>query len=476
MAENYVTIELSRKQVDATNPKYNEKTGKNYVRIYAPGGGVIFYPSESIKVKKDDPERVYFVRPAGTELQINYSEKIDGVPDDAPNERKYKNYSKTVKIEDLKTMYDKEKKSYAETHGFYNMSVPTEWGKGFESSGQRYVSISIPIPVDERDVYYSFILPEERFKKSEKEEGMSYFGFPKKKKDNPEEDYMIQMKTRERISDNPAEGYQDKYMNISSSDLKKYIDTAKQRNHIKDFFVSTTISSKLAREFENKEGRKLVGISVPVYEANDNLAYYEIVVPTERVRKNDKNPNMVSLNLFKNGPDGKAYVFTGKKSFLNPETNQYDTVQLKMTSKEVVNNFELSAARYRELHSNNAERTLADEIDYYNRNDESKTEVAIPPNKEPITICAYEYEHNDGDQIWSDTTTFYQVNESIKRVYEEGYYGSKKESFVTKNEMIAEMEDIKSEVGLNQRGGYNILKDIENFQENTIPFRHSHRR
>lgn len=367
MAENtqnvsYVTIELSKKQVDTEHPYFNEKNGKNYLRIYAPGGGIIFYPAESLKVKKDDPDRVYFVRPAGAELQINFSEKIDGVPDNAPNEEKYKKYSKTVKIEDLKAMYDEEKREYAETHGFYNMSVPTEWGKEFTSDGKKYVSIAIPIPADGRDVYYSFILPEERFKVSEKEAGMSYFGFPKKKKDSPDEDYMIQMKTRERVSDNPADGYTDKFMDISSSDLKKYVDVAKERNQVKDLFVNATISSKLVRDFTSKEGKKLAGVSVPVYETEDQLAYYEIVVPEERIRKLPDNENKVTLNLFKNGPDGEPYTFTAKKSVLNPETNDYDSVQVKMTSEEVVKNFEISAARYRENHSNESDRTLADEL------------------------------------------------------------------------------------------------------------------
>lgn len=166
---------------------------------------------------------------------------------------------------------------------------------------------------------------------------------------------------------------------------------------------------------------------------------------------------------------GDAYVFTAKKSFLNPDTNQYDTIQRKMTSEEVEKHFELSAACYRESHSKDTERTLVDEMDDYHQNYDSKTET-------PMKLCAYEYEHNDGDQIWCDTTTFYQVNDTIKKVYTEGYNGKENESFVTKNEMVQEMEDVKTKVGLYQRGGFSILKDLENVQENTMPLRHSHRR
>lgn len=140
-----------------------------------------------------------------------------------------------------------------------------------------------------------------------------------------------------------------------------------------------------------------------------------------------------------------------------------------MTSEEVEKHFELSAACYRESHSKDTERTLVDEMDDYHQNYDSKTET-------PMKLCAYEYEHNDGDQIWCDTTTFYQVNDTIKKVYTEGYNGKENESFVTKNEMVQEMEDVKTKVGLYQRGGFSILKDLENVQENTMPLRHSHRR
>ena len=58
MAENFVTIELSRKQVDVSNLVHNDKTDKDYARVFAPGGGSYLYPVDSIKVKSDNPERV----------------------------------------------------------------------------------------------------------------------------------------------------------------------------------------------------------------------------------------------------------------------------------------------------------------------------------------------------------------------------------------------------------------------------------
>ena len=39
MAENitFVTIDLNRKQVNTDNPVHNDKTGKDYARVFAPG-------------------------------------------------------------------------------------------------------------------------------------------------------------------------------------------------------------------------------------------------------------------------------------------------------------------------------------------------------------------------------------------------------------------------------------------------------
>ena len=365
MSENekdikFVTIELSRKQVDVEHPVYNEKTNQNYLRVFAPGGGTYLYPSKSIKVKKDNPERVYFSRPEGTEFQVQYSRLKEGVPEGAPNSERYENSTRTIKIEDLKAMYDEERKSYAESHGFVNMSVPTEWGKQFSSDGKNYVSIAIPIPEGEKDVYYSFILQANRFKESEKEPGTSYFGFPKKQKDDINADYMISMKSNVRQEDG---SYENQFMDITSTELKKYVDEAKERNKVSNLFVGTEISSKLIRNFESREGKPLAAIAVPVYEneSSEKAVFYEIVVPAERIRGSE-HEGMSNLSLFKNGPDGEAYNFNAKKR-VQDDKGEYQDVVMKMTSSEVIRHFELSAQRYRETHQNGeSDHSLADEM------------------------------------------------------------------------------------------------------------------
>lgn len=366
----YVTIELSRKQVDMEHIHINEKNGKKYLRVFAPGGGILFYPAESIKVKKDDEKRVFFTRPEGTELQVSYSERIPNVPDNAPDNEKYNQFTKTVKIEDLKAMYEEERRVFLENAGFYNMTVPTSWGRKFSSNDREYVSVSIPISEGGRDVYYSFILPAEKFMESTKEEGMSYFGFPKKKKDEPEKDFMIELRTS--VKSQATDEYEDWAMEVSSMQLKQHVDAALNRKLIKDMFVSTEVSEKLVRYFEAKENKKqLAAILVPVYEtANDEKAtFYEIVVPKERVRETDKE-GFVVLSLFKNDPDGNEYTFSGKKSVLNPITQEYDKVSMEMTSQEVIRYFNLSAQKYREARGE-GEHTLADELS----DEESHTEA-----------------------------------------------------------------------------------------------------
>lgn len=106
-------------------------------------------------------------------------------------------------------------------------------------------------------------------------------------------------------------------------------------------------------------------------------------------------------------------------------------------------------------------------------------------------IAAFEYEHNDGDQIWTDTTEYYKKDDSYESIYTEGYLGVKTTRTVTLDFIKMRMEEIQQEVdkkakaietyGSNHvftRGGYSILKplgteqkkeDIENKKMNDSP-------
>lgn len=353
---NFITIDLSKKQVDMNHLYHSDKTDKDYARVMAPGNGTFFYPISSIKVKKDNPDRVYFTRQEGTEIQVNYSKRKDDIPDSAPNEEKYERYTRTWKIEELKAAYEEEKKEYAENHGFFNYTVPTSWGRKFSSNGTNYISISVPVPVEnsDKDRWCSFVIGADRFKKSDRDENMSYFGFPKKKKDTSE-DYMVELRYGDKQSDG---SYSNEKMFLSSAALKKCIEKAVKRSEAKDLFVSTEISDRLLRQFETKEGKKLYAVSVPVYENNDEKAtFYEIVVPEERVSINPET-NRARLSLFKNGPDGQIYNHTAKRSFDNGNGG-YDTVSKIYSSEEIIKLFEESKAKYKEKHSD-SDYSLAD--------------------------------------------------------------------------------------------------------------------
>lgn len=91
-----------------------------------------------------------------------------------------------------------------------------------------------------------------------------------------------------------------------------------------------------------------------------------------------------------------------------------------------------------------------------------------------IIIAHYEYEHNDGDQIWSDRTIYYQKNDgTYEKEYIEGYNGESYISSITLEEIVSNMKEIKHKVEEGQkaikiygssdpraRGGYSIIKDI----------------
>ena len=351
----FVTISLSKKQVDMEHPYKNEK-GKIYFRIYAPGGGVLFYPADSIKINQQDENKVYFSRPKGTELQISYSDRKPNVPDDAPAEEKYIQYSKTVRIEDLKEMYEEERRAYFEQkqEAFVNMEIPTEWAKTFDGKdGGKFVSIAVPIKENDERHYYNFVISAESFRESTKEKDMSYFGFPRKKKDT-DEDYTVTLKRSVRQGDG---SYVDITKEISSTELAEYMEAAK-RNYS---FINVEISSKLVREFKGKDETPYVAVSVPVYdEAQGKDVFYQFVVAPERIKETE-NENTVRLSMFRKGGDGEDYVFHAEASVLNAETKQYDKIVKDMTSVEVANYFKESRERFKEQNASQG-RSLGDEF------------------------------------------------------------------------------------------------------------------
>lgn len=340
----FVTIDLSKKQVDYDSARTNDKNGKTYVRVFAPGGGVFFYPLESLKENKDNQNRVHFTRPVGTEITISVSERNPGAADDAPASEKYVNSSRVVKIEDLKEMYRQEREAFAESQKqkyenspFVNVTVPTAWGRSFSSENpvREFVSISVPFKEGEKSNYYSFVLPAESFKESTKEEGMSYFGFPRKKKDS-DENYMVTLKRGEKQEDGT---YKDIIKEISSEELVAAIKKAKEMQHST---LEIEVSEKLLRKFNSRDEKPLVSVSVPVYDEKQKKdVFYSIVIPESRVSAAEKEgQKKISIS--------EDYEFTAKRSVLDESSGKYNDIELKMSGAEIKKAFEDSKERYAE--------------------------------------------------------------------------------------------------------------------------------
>lgn len=81
-------------------------------------------------------------------------------------------------------------------------------------------------------------------------------------------------------------------------------------------------------------------------------------------------------------------------------------------------------------------------------------------------FASFVYEHNDGDQIWLDATTYYKKGDETYIVkYEEGYYGKTSFSEISLEDIIKEMQHVRDEVERKKKsrikGGYSIFKDFE---------------
>lgn len=365
---NFVTIELSKKQVDMKHPRISETNGKTYLRIISPEGGILFYPAESIKVKEKDPSRVTITRPEGTELQLHFSKRVEGVPDTAPKEEQYQNYTKTVTIEDLKEMYEESRKSFVEykqseedanQSQFVNMTVPTEWGKDIISNGRDYVSIRVPVKDEnEQSTYYSFIVPKERFHESDKQDGLSYFGFPRKRKDDETQDFVITLRTSKKLPDG---SYENSDRDISSTQLKEYVEAAKEQKKFKDNLIGVEISEKLVHYFEGKENSvEYARVSVPL--GNE---FVQIIIKRSSILDSEKD-GKVYLSMFKNGTDGSPYTFTATQG-IKQANGEWKNVEIEITSEEVVDSFSSSREQYKQEHMNDEQgKSLADELNEEN--------------------------------------------------------------------------------------------------------------
>ena len=347
MAE-YVTIDLSKKQVDFEHPHHNDKNGKDYVRILAPDSSVFFYPKDSLKENEEDHNRVYFMRPVGTEIKLRSSERIPDAPDNnIPEVMKYITKERVVKIEDLYEMYKANSEAYRakrqEQNSLYKkMSVPEDWTRKFNAkNGVEYVSVSIPVKEQEGGAnYYEFIVASEHFKVDKEHNG--HFSFPTKQKDNPDADYLVTLRRSVRVDEGIYENVEKQ---ISSLQLKNAIEAAKNVPEK----LKIVVSDKLIRPFKSKNGNELCSVSVPVYSDTQNgveqkAVFYQIVVPAWRIKKEDNG--FGTMITYLTLPDSTDYIFQARHGVKNEATGQYEDEILQLSALDVANKFADSDAIY----------------------------------------------------------------------------------------------------------------------------------
>lgn len=350
MAE-YVTFDLSKKQVITDKPYHSEKNGKDYFRVIAPNGGTFLYPADSLKPKADDPDRYTFMRPVDAEVTIRYSEKIAGVPDDAPNAEKYANHDEKMTFGELYKLYQSSKEEYKAARAeqaaqFMRMEVPEDWGRHFETKeeSKELVAISVPIREEDNTVnFYQFVVSAELFRSNEQH--LANFSFPISKKDVPGEDYMVNLQ-RTVLSEDGSRVTVSRQ--ISTSDLADVIEVAKKSAESK---VRIEISDKLVRKFTNNEGQLGNDVSIPIYEPNAvEPAFWHIVVPDYRIKHEDNGYGTKKTVLIL--PDSFEFKATHgvKTDELDPETgkNIYENEERTLTSKDIEDAFEESNRRYEE--------------------------------------------------------------------------------------------------------------------------------
>ena len=96
-------------------------------------------------------------------------------------------------------------------------------------------------------------------------------------------------------------------------------------------------------------------------------------------------------------------------------------------------------------------------------------------------VAGYFYEHNDGDQIWQDTTDFYVDEEgNYLEIKFDGYFGKETIKSVTYDEIIKDMERVQKEVENQTKprwhSGYEItFNELNKVRENMAKERSQHK-
>jgi hypothetical protein len=354
---DWVTVELTRNMVNTKPERFQtfERDGvsKQYTSIMGPYDSSFLYPITGLKQYKDDPNRITFTLPKGTDIYLSIKNE-DGTYD-----------KKIVKIEELVEMYTQSRNEFlAEKEaqsGFVNVTVPTSWGRDFVGKdGKAYVNISVPLPIHDSngnviknekgyDVtgYYSFIVAKDNFRQSSRDEGMSYFGLFKHQKDDEQKPYEVKLT---RSVSNGDGTYRDDVMYMESETLKTYVDAAVSKSNYLNNLTSVTVGEKMASERtyvdrNTHEEKKFWSVAVPVYDANTKeTTYFRISLSDYMAHRKDND--RVVLNLPIKNKEGEAYSFKATVTAKNEAGAYVVVAERLMTSEEIVKLFKESHERY----------------------------------------------------------------------------------------------------------------------------------
>lgn len=345
-----VRIEFSTKQVLSERTMESEKDGHKFVPVMGPCHSTFLCNVDDLKPCEGRDDRVYIEKPEGKKIKLQFYSVNKDIPEGEAGH--FENHSDTWKIEDVKDCLDEErevlKKIYrdrrekrAEESDFANVTVPDEFGKRFTSDKggepKDYVSMTVPIKEGDATNRYSFVIPAEQFRKSEYNEGMSYFGFPKTKQ-GTDEPYMVTLQRRIQNQDG------------SWGTISREIPGAELAKSIKEYVSGieteeVTVSEKLVREFTTKDNeRRLFDVSIPILkEGEGGEKFFHAVVPAYRVKESDVE-GYVNLELISDYKY-KARRTDGEKDDNGQFVKTGEEV-IKLSGKEIGQKFAESRGRY----------------------------------------------------------------------------------------------------------------------------------
>ena len=229
---------------------------------------------------------------------------------------------------------------------------------------------------------------------------------------------------------------EQKYFDELWKDFVDLPDKSKDINKNNEF-----LNEDLIKEHDVKENEKILFDLINIIK-NDDIFLF--------VTGYNKNAYKIDCNYLKD-----------KINNIEDFRKILDDIFFEAKERTVYFNLEYKNKKYSVVWLNSRGYTLLKEDIENLKNIINFDKICIKENM----IASYEYEYNDGDQIWSDTTEFYKdkdTNTFVKK-YQEGYTGEVSYCNVLLNEIIKDVNKIKDsfKVGsVNKRGGYSLYKDI----------------